>query len=324
MLKIAVVNKYSSFFKILWPVFLIFFVASCVSMQTRPYLKKDITIIAHRGASGYLPEHTLEAVALAHGFDPDFIEPDLVLTKDSRVIVLHDIHLENNTNVEEVYPARKREDGRWYAIDFTLSEIKKLNVHERTKGEKVVFKERFPLGKSAFNVPSLEEYIELIQGLNTSRGVNIGIYPEIKNPSFHRKEGKDALGIVMKVLEKYGYNKVGAPIFLQCFDPDLLKTFKKRYPNSPIRLIQLIADDSWGESSHSYQAMRTKEGLKEIAKYASGIGPWIPFILNTKLVKWAHEESLLVHPYTLRDKSHYPKLLELGVDGVFTDFPDLR
>lgn len=305
-----------------------------------PY--KDKVIIAHRGASGYVPEHTLEAVTMAHAFNPDFIEPDIVITKDNRAIVLHDIHLEGNTNVEEVYPRRKRKDGRWYPVDFTLKEIKRLKVHERAKGNKTVFPNRFPYMKGHFEVPTLEEYIEVVQGLNKSRNKNIGIYPEIKAPAFHKKNGKDALGIVMKILVKYGYNEAGAPIYLQCFDPDMLLDFRKRWPNSPMKLVQLIAHDSWGESKHNYASMMTEEGIKKISTYANGIGPWFPFILKpsedktpyteTKLIEWAHTHNLEVHPYTLRDdslpgfskdtKSFLNQLFKAGADGVFTDFPD--
>jgi len=305
-------------------------------------MKKKI-VISHRGASGYLPEHTLEAVAMAHAFNPDYIEPDLVLTKDNRVVVLHDIYLDYNTDVAEKFPSKKRKDGHWYVIDFTLKEIKTLKVHERSRNGKAIFPRRFPYKKSSFEVPSFEEYIELIQGLNQSRGMNIGIYPEIKSPFFHRKNGKDSLEIVMKVLRKYGYDKEGANIYLQCFDPDLLQDFKRRFPKSPIRLVQLIADDSWGESKYNYQEMRTKEGLKKISQYASGIGVWIPFILSSNkktkglevssLVKDAHREGLFVHAYTFRKDSlpkkinsaekYYERLLNSAeVDGVFTDFSD--
>lgn len=311
-----------------------------LSSCAHPY--KNKVIIAHRGASGYLPEHTLEAVAMAHAFNPDFIEPDVVITKDNHAIVLHDIHLEGNTNVEVLFPSKKRKDGRWYPIDFTLKQIKRLSVHERAKGEKPVFSNRFPYGKSHFQVPTLQEYIELIQGLNKSRKKNIGIYPEIKAPAFHKENGKDALGIVMKILVKYGYNKPDARIYLQCFDPDMLMDFKKRWPNSPIKLVQLIAHDSWGESKHSYSKMLTPEGIKKIASYANGIGPWTPFILKptadkkdyttTDLINWAHDSDLEVHPYTLRDDSlpahaansqtFLTQLFKAGADGIFTDFAE--
>lgn len=325
--------------KALIPLFCLFFTACAGSSFDGK------TIIAHRGASGYLPEHTLESVAMAHAFNPDFIEPDIVFTKDQKAIVLHDIHLEGNTNVEEIFPKRKRKDGKWYVIDFTLEEIKTLSVHERAQGEKPVFGKRFPYKKSSFVVPTLEEYIELVQGLNKSRGKNIGIYPEIKSPAFYEKSGIDAFGLTMNILTKYGYNKKGAPIFLQCFDPDYLIAFKNRFPNSPIPLVQLIADDSWGESSHNYAQMRTEEGLKKISTYAKGIGPWIPFVVKpnketkqfevTPLVGNAHKNGLLVHPYTLRKdtlpeiagdaKSFLTFLFESAkIDGIFTDFPDVH
>ena len=305
--------------------FLVFLnVNSCTKNVTDKTLRlRDLTIIAHRGASAYLPEHTLAGVAMAHGFNPDYIEPDIVLTKDDQPIILHDIHLEANTNVEEIFPKRKRKDGRWYAIDFTLKEIKTLNVHERTKDDSPVFKGRFPLHISSFQVPSLSEYIELIQGLNKSRGKDVGIYPEIKAPSFHKSEGKDILGVVMETLERYGYNKKGVKIFLQCFDPDLLQDFKKRYPESPIKLIQLIADNSWAESIHDYKAMRSLSGLKKVSQYAYGIGVWIPFLKQEGLVMNAHNVGMKVHAYTLRDKSKLKELIKLDIDGVFTDYPEL-
>ena len=146
-------------------------------------------VIAHRGASGYLPEHTLESASLAHNMGADFIEPDLVLSKDEVVVILHDIHLESTTNVKSLFPNRKREDGHWYAIDFTLAELKSLYVHERTQksSTKAVFPKRFPVHLNIFQIPTLDEFILLIHGLNKSRNKKIGIYPEIKNPFFIKK-----------------------------------------------------------------------------------------------------------------------------------------
>lgn len=129
-------------------------------------LEKRI-VIAHRAASGYLPEHTLEAVALAYGMGADFIEQDLVLTKDGVPLVLHDIHLDTTTDVRKKFPDRARIDGRWYAIDFTLEEIKSLKVHERIdpKKDMAVFPSRFPVGHAKFEIPTFVEEIELIQGI---------------------------------------------------------------------------------------------------------------------------------------------------------------
>ena len=139
-------------------------------------------VIAHRGASGYLPEHTLPAYALAHGMGADFIEPDLVLTRDGHLICLHDIYLQETTNAEQLFPDRARDDGRWYAADFTLDEIRRLQAEERLDS-------RFPKGASRFAVPAFTEMIELVQGLNGRTGRAVGIYPELKAPAWHRAEG---------------------------------------------------------------------------------------------------------------------------------------
>ena len=181
---------------------------------------KGKMIIAHRGASGYLPEHTLESKALAYGMGADFIEQDLVLSKDDVPVVIHDIHLEEVTNVKEVFPERKREDGRYYVIDFTFVELLGLQVNERInrKTGQVVYPDRFPSGTSSFSLHSLQQEIELIQGLNKSTGKEVGIYPEIKNPGFHREEGKDISKIVLGILEEYGYSDLKDACVLQCFD----------------------------------------------------------------------------------------------------------
>src|SRR5947207_6618226 len=125
-------------------------------------------IIAHRGASGYLPEHTLAAVAVAHTMGADYLEQDVVLSKDSVPVVLHDIHLDTVTDVARRFPGRKRRDGRFYAIDFTLAELKQLRVTERFNHQtgEPVFKERFPQCQASFEIPTLEEELQLIQGLN--------------------------------------------------------------------------------------------------------------------------------------------------------------
>ena len=147
-------------------------------------------VIAHRGACGYLPEHTLEAKAYAHALGADFIEQDVVATRDNQLIVLHDIHLEGVTNVADLYPDRHREDGRYYARDFELAEIRGLSAGERrgSDGITAAFPNRFPVGVGNFRVPTLREEIKLIQGMNRSTGREAGIYPEIKSPGWHRDE----------------------------------------------------------------------------------------------------------------------------------------
>lgn len=297
--------------------------------QTR--MDKKI-IIAHRGASGYLPEHTLESKALAYGMGADYLEQDLVLTRDDVPVVLHDIYLEDVTDVAHVYPDRAREDGRYYIIDFTYEEVLQLKVHERidTKTGQQVYPDRFPKGSSSFSLHSLQEEIEFIQGLNRSTGRNVGIYPEIKNPGFHRKEGKDISSIVLRILEGYGYSDKSDSCILQCFDSWELRRIRVDL-GSRLFLTQLLEDRS------------ELDDIQAFAAYADGIGPWYGLLIGgidlkgqltfNDAVERAHELGLKVHPYTYRKDDHkgfdsFEELLkvsfeELGVDGVFTDFPDL-
>ena len=302
-------------------------------------------VIAHRGASAYLPEHTLAAKAMAYAQGADFIEQDLVMSKDDHVVVLHDHYLDTVTNVRDVFPNRARTDGRYYVIDFTLAELRQLAVSERftlSDGAIVaVFKQRFPLDKSSFRIATFAEEIELIQGLNQSTGGSVGIYPEIKSPAFHRGEGKDISAAVLKVLKTYGYVERQDRVFLQCFDADeLLRIRGELLPamNMNVALVQLLGTEP------EFEWALTPEGMKMVASYAEGIGPSMRLIVEpdsvadnvktTNLVQLAHDLNLLVHPYTFRRDllpayvADYGELLEIflndiGVDGVFTDFPDL-
>jgi glycerophosphoryl diester phosphodiesterase len=294
-------------------------------------------VIAHRGASGYLPEHTLESVTLAYALGADFIEQDLVVTKDLKLIVLHDIHLETVTDVEHVFPSRKREDGRYYALDFTLTELKTLNVHERqdAKGNQV-FPNRYK-GKGTFHIATFEEQIELIQQLNRQLNKNTGFYPEIKSPAWHKEQGVDISQLVMAVLRKHQLDDPNKAIYVQCFD--FAETQRLRNDlNAKVKLIQLIAENDWLESPTDYDILKTQAGLKAIAKVAQGVGPWIPQLVDlktmlpTEFVEQAHIAGLKVHPYTFR-KDALPENIntqqtlqllfkDLKVDGLFTDFTD--
>ncbi len=282
--------------------------------------KSKKIVIAHRGVSGYLPEHTIASKAMAYAMSPDFLEQDLVLSKDNVPIVIHDIHLETVTDVVMKFPERKREDGRYYVIDFTYAELQQLQVVERfdPQSGKAVYEGRFPLKKSTFRLHSLQDELELIQGLNQSTGNNIGIYPEIKKPTFHLKEGKDISNIVLKVLADYGYKSKSDTCILQCFDAKELSRIRKEL-NSELFLVQLI------ETNVSI------EQLKEFADYADGIGPSYQQI-SSDLVKNAHALGLIVHAYTFRADdlgafTTFDSLLDhgfntLNLDGIFTDFPD--
>lgn len=302
-------------------------------------------VIAHRGASGYVAEHTNESVAFAHALGADFIEPDVVLSKDGVPIVLHDIHLDTVSDVAKKFPDSARKDGRFFAIDFTLAEIKTLQVHERIDlaTNKAVFPGRFPLIHTVFSIPTLKEYIELVQGLNHSRGRKVGIYPEIKEPTFHLQEGQDITKIVYELLLSYGYNEHPEQIYVQCFDPPTLKRLKHDF-KTKMPLIQLIDDEESSWFPPIDQSESIKSAFKEIASYANGIGPSIHFLFQksktdpkifkaTPFSSWAKAEGLLIHPYTVRADSlpsymsSMDQLLEelyvkQNVDGVFTDFSD--
>lgn len=285
-----------------------------------PSVFADPIVIAHRGASGYLPEHTLEAYSVAHAMGADYIEPDLVLTSDDVFICLHDIYLEATTNVEEVFPDRHRDDGSWYPIDFTLAEIKTLNNHERLPN-------RFPVGKSDFEVPTFREMIELVQGLNASTGREVGIYPEIKGPGFHAKEGHPVEQALLDVLTEYGYTGPDAKVFVQSFEIEPLRKIRNEL-KSELPLIMLMGGGA-------RQKLLSDEGLDDLATFVNGIGPSKDIIeAKPELVAAAHARGLKVHPYTFRADAFPKKYGEFvnelkqfyetyEVDGVFTDFPDL-
>ena len=289
----------------------------------------DKIVIAHRGASGYVPEHTMESKAMAHAMNADYIEQDLVLSKDDVPIVIHDIYLGDVTNVASLYPDMSRKDGRFYVIDFTFAQLMTLSVNERInyKTKKAVFPNRFPLKESSFKLHSLQQEIEVIQGLNKSTGKNIGIYPEIKNPSFHREQGKDISKIVLQILSDYGYKEKSDACILQCFDAKELQRIREDL-NCQLFLTQLLEFPEGAENFEKY------------ASYADAIGPSIEQLLlagmgksdGNKLVDKAHELKLKVHAYTFRQDEHpnfddFEALLQFGfydinLDGGFTDFPD--
>ena len=303
-----------------------------------------LIVIAHRGASGYLPEHTLEAKALAIGMGADYVEQDVVLTKDDVPIVTHDITLEDISDIATHFPGRARADGHYYAIDFTIAELKTLRRHERVNADQsMVFPGRFPATTPGSAIVTLSEEIDFVQGINRSTGRNVGLYTEVKYPAWHRKQGKDITRIVLDSLRSHGYSKRSDKVFFQCFDADELKRVHTQL-NSELKLIQLIGENSWHESPADYEAMMTERGIADVASYADGIGPEI-----TQLVEWptaggkvqikplaafAKAHGLLMHPYTLRIDSLPPNapsttavldalFKRVKVDGLFSDFPDV-
>ena len=295
-------------------------------------------IIAHRGACGYLPEHTLPAVELAHTFGADYIEQDVVLTSDGVPIVLHDVTLELTTNVAALFPERHRDDGLFYAIDFTLEEIKTLTAHERTDSHgNPVFPGRYSGTGVEFKVPTLAEEIETVDRLNAASGKRAGVYIELKRPEFHEQEGVDIYQAVLDVLAVFNRLDESAETVIQCFDPETLKRFAHEgIFKGP--LVQLVLAESIADWRGDFEAMHTVSGLKEVAKYAHGIGPDVNLLENksggpSEMVLAAKKLGLFLHPYTLRADSesipgvdfralHKKLFIDLEVDGAFTDFAD--
>lgn len=302
-------------------------------------------VIAHRGACGYLPEHTLPAKALAYGMGADYLEQDVVATRDDQLIVLHDIHLDTVTDVAERFPDRARADGRWYARDFDLEEIRSLRAWERMNEylQAAAFPNRFPHKRGRFEIPALEDEIEMIQGMNLASGRSVGIYPEIKKPAWHHAEGVDVAAIMLDMLDAYGYRDRTHAVYVQCFDAKETRRLRDDL-GTDLRLIQLLADNSWEESDTDYSALQTDDGLADVAQYADGIGPWLMQLyemdaagqspIPTRLGELAHEHGLAIHPYTFRADALAPGFTDYAslvrwmtefvkIDGLFTDFPDL-
>ena len=300
-------------------------------------------IIAHRGASAYLPEHTLPAKALAYAMGADYLEQDVVATRDDQLVVLHDIHLDRVTDVAARFPGRARADGRYYVRDFDLAEIRSLGVTERLDADgRPVYPGRFPPHRSRFGIHTLAEELEFVHGLNRATGGSTGVYPEIKRPAWHQEQGIDLGAAMLAVLAEHGYEAPGDPVFVQCFDASEVRRLREDL-GCGLRLVQLVGDNSWGEADTDYDALCTDQGLAALARTADAIGPWVNRLYepgadggpprSSGLTEAAHRAGLLVHPYTFRADDLAPGFrnftdmvgyfcVDLGVDGLFTDFPD--
>lgn len=294
-------------------------------------------VIAHRGASGYLPEHTLPAKALAYGLGADFLEQDVVATRDGRLVVLHDVYLDDVTDVAQRFSGRHRKDGRHYVVDFDLAEIETLTVFERRApaSSAARFPSRFPVTTGIASVASLATELRLIQGLNKSMGRTVGIYPEIKDPQWHRQHGIDLAALLLVELAAFGYERPQDPAFVQCFDAGELVRVRDEL-GCALPLIQLV------EPTPEYAELLTADGLKRVARYAYGLAPDHSQLARgessrlrlTPLAALARDCGLRLHPYTFRrdDLPSYARTLEellafffveARVEGVFCDHPDI-
>ncbi|MFZ4506316.1 MAG: glycerophosphodiester phosphodiesterase [Fimbriimonas sp.] len=300
-------------------------------------------IIGHRGASALRPEHTLEAYRVALDIGADFIEPDLVITKDGVLIARHENEISGTTDVasKPEFADRKRSktiDGvpttGWFSEDFTFAEIKTLRAKERLPQ---IRKDNTRFD-GQFQVPSFDEVLAFARSEEKKRGRPVGVYPETKHPSYFQKVGLPLEPPLLKVLAKHGYGKKSDWIYIQSFEVGNLKWLRSR---TKLSLIQLI--DS-GESPADQPGLTTKElvsepGLAAIAKYADGVGVAKVLAVDvtgkaTSLIANAHKVGLKVHAWTFRDEDfflapdlrgrplvEYDRFFAAGIDGVFADQP---
>jgi glycerophosphoryl diester phosphodiesterase len=329
--------------------------------SAHPKAAKKPLIIGHRGASGYLPEHTLQSYALAIEQGADYIEPDLVSTKDGVLVARHEPNIIATTNVADhtEFAGRKKtvvvdghpEEG-FFVFDFTLAELKTLRAIQ-TRGRNDEFD-----GK--FEIPTFQQVITLAKRSSQRLHRQIGIYPETKHPTLHQGLDLALERPLVRALRRNGLDRKRAPVFIQSFEQANLKQLNTM---TKVKLVQLV--DAWDVNPDGtlqyvspsdrpydwevqtpprndlYAHFATDAGLAEIKTYADGIGPWKPYIQwqdpqggihSTDLVQRAHAHGLQIHTWTFRDDA-FPSasyaspiaemraFFDLGVDGVFTDFP---
>jgi glycerophosphoryl diester phosphodiesterase len=326
-----------------------------------PHASRDV-VIGHRGSSGYRPEHTLASYRLAAQMGADYIEPDLVSTKDGVLVARHENEISGTTDVAD-HPefadrkTTKTIDGQeisgWFTEDFTLAELKTLRAKERIPD----VRQRNTIYDERYTIPTFTEVLQEAKRLSKELGRPIGVYPETKHPTYFRKIGLPLEPPLVAALKKAGLNHPNAKVFVQSFEVSNLKELDKQLR---VPLVQLVAAEGApydfvdSGDPRTYADLITPSGLREIAGYADGIGPdkqqVIPWNKDetlgepTALVRDAHRAGLTVHPYTFRaensflpadfrssdNPAHYGRIHEelqayfdAGVDGVFTDNPDI-
>jgi glycerophosphoryl diester phosphodiesterase len=302
-------------------------------------------VIAHRGASGYRPEHTLASYALGARMGADYIEPDLVSTSDGVLVARHENEISETTDVAD-HPelasrrTTKEIDGRsfsgWFTEDFTLAELRTLRARERIPH----LRPRNTLYDGRHGIPTFDEVIELSRRLSRELGRPIGVYPETKHPSYFASISLALEDPLVRALQRHGLDGPDAPVFVQSFEAGSLRTVAR---SVDVPLVQLLPTRDSG----------TPGDLGEIAEYAHAVGPSKAQLLPrdeagrslpaTTFVEDAHRAGLAVHPYALRNENaflplelrssddpaaygdafaEYQQFYSLGVDGLFSDNPD--
>lgn len=317
-----------------------------VSQKPQPIKKSQRPfVVAHRGASGYLPEHTLEAYVRGMELGADYVEPDLVLTKDGVLVARHENEISETTNVAQIFPNRKATKTiddivtvGWFTEDFTLAELKTLKAKQR-----LAFRQQ--MDNQPFLIPTLSEIIDAVDAYNTKYNKSVGIFPEIKHSTYFRSIGMNMEQALINLLKEKKWNDKKDQIYIQSFEVSNLKELAKI---SSYHLVQLIGDPTESpfdlkQNKMTYQNMVTMSGLKEIRTYAQGIAPFKKYLVidnqdktlvASDFLKNAQLLDFQIVPYTFRNESffilkpltdpvrEYELIYSLGVDGVFSDFPD--
>ncbi|BAY74495.1 glycerophosphoryl diester phosphodiesterase [Nostoc linckia NIES-25] len=321
--------------------------------MTKTFTGKPPIIIAHRGASGYRPEHTLAAYELAIALGADYIEPDLVSTKDGVLIARHENEISETTDVARHTEFARRKttkiiDGEsktgWFTEDFTLGELKTLRAKERIpqlRPQNIFY-------NGLFEIPTFQEIIDLVKKKSAEINRKIGIYPETKHPSYFKSIGLPLEKPLLTTLSANGYQGANAPVFIQSFEVSNLQDLSTK---TDLPLVQLVNntgkpyDFVVSSNGSTYTDLITTSGLEKIAKYAQAIGIHKNLLVSrdsigkllspTSLIINAHASGLLVHAWTFRNEDHflpldfqgnpqgeYELFFKLGIDGVFSDYPD--
>ncbi|MCZ8206089.1 glycerophosphodiester phosphodiesterase [Gemmatimonas sp.] len=286
-------------------------------------------IVAHRGASGHRPEHTVAAYTLAVEMGADFIEPDLVSTKDGVLVARHENEIGGTTDVASKFPERRTRkvvDGDsvtgWFTEDFTLAELRTLRARERLSFRSHAYDGQFP-------IPTFDEVLALADSLGRAHGRVVGVYPETKHPSYHRAIGLPLEPALLASLRARGLDRRDAPVYIQSFEDGNLRALRGQ---TRVRLVYLVSERAL-----------TPARLRDIATFADAVGVNQRLVVApdsaavpSRVIRDAHDAGLKVHVWTLRSEpvflaaryggdpvAEVREMVRLGVDGIFGDFPDV-
>ena len=332
--------------------------AASPAEASHTHAKARALVIGHRGAPGYRPEHTLASYRLAAKLGADYIEPDLVSTKDHVLVARHEPEISQTTNVADHPEFADRKTTKvidgitftgWFTEDFTLAELKTLRAKERIPATRPA-NTRF---NGRFEIPTFREVLELRRKLSKKYHRRIGIYPETKHPTYFRSIGLPLEGKLVRQLNKFNLNRKNAPVFVQSFETGNLRALNSRLEVPLVQLLDAPGLKPQGDA-RTYGELATPAGLASIAEYADGVGPSKDYIIPrnpdgtsgtpTSFVRDAHVAGLVVHPYTFRRentflpaelrsssdpagigdlKTEIRMFLAQGIDGFFTDNADI-